>query len=149
MIDLAASALSALAVLAAQAGDVVSALQPDAAVPLGAVVAVALTFGYLLGSIPFGLVLTRTAGLGDIRNVGSGNIGATNVLRTGNKKLAAATLVGDMLKGTVAVLVGSRLPGGAEAALVASMVHYGDYTVGDIKRAMAAAGVAVRPPPEG
>lgn len=65
----------------------------------------ALIFGYLLGSIPFGLLLTRAAGLGDVRSIGSGNIGATNVLRTGNKKLAAATLILDMLKGTAAVLV--------------------------------------------
>jgi glycerol-3-phosphate acyltransferase PlsY len=62
-------------------------------------------FGYLLGSIPFGLILTRLAGTGDIRSVGSGNIGATNVLRTGRKGLAVATLVGDMLKGTAAVLL--------------------------------------------
>jgi glycerol-3-phosphate acyltransferase PlsY len=62
-------------------------------------------FGYLLGSIPFGLILTSLAGTGDIRSVGSGNIGATNVLRTGRKGLAAATLVGDMLKGTAAVLL--------------------------------------------
>ncbi|WP_445500538.1 glycerol-3-phosphate 1-O-acyltransferase PlsY [Microvirga sp. G4-2] len=68
----------------------------------------ALAFGYLLGSIPFGVIFTRMAGLGDIRNVGSGNIGATNVLRTGRKGLAAATLVGDALKGTVAVLVAAR-----------------------------------------
>src|SRR5919204_3927804 len=67
--------------------------------------AAALAFGYLLGSIPFGLVLTRLAGTGDIRTIGSGNIGATNVLRTGRKGLAAATLLCDMLKGTVAVLV--------------------------------------------
>lgn len=65
----------------------------------------ALIFGYLLGSIPFGLLLTRAAGLGDVRAIGSGNIGATNVLRTGNKKLAAATLILDMLKGTAAVLI--------------------------------------------
>ena len=65
----------------------------------------ALLFGYLLGSIPFGLLLTRAAGLGDVRSIGSGNIGATNVLRTGNKGLAAATLLLDMLKGTVAVLI--------------------------------------------
>ena len=64
-----------------------------------------LIFGYLLGSIPFGLLLTRAAGLGDVRSIGSGNIGATNVLRTGNKKLAAVTLILDMLKGTVAVLI--------------------------------------------
>lgn len=65
----------------------------------------AAVFGYLLGSIPFGLILTRMAGLGDVRSIGSGNIGATNVLRTGNKKLAAATLILDMLKGTAAVLI--------------------------------------------
>jgi glycerol-3-phosphate acyltransferase PlsY len=67
--------------------------------------AAALLFGYLCGSIPFGWILTRLAGTGDIRAIGSGNIGATNVLRTGRKGLAAATLVCDMLKGTVAVLV--------------------------------------------
>ncbi|AMY00373.1 glycerol-3-phosphate 1-O-acyltransferase PlsY [Mesorhizobium sp. M7A.F.Ca.CA.001.09.2.1] len=65
----------------------------------------ALVFGYLLGSIPFGLLLTRAAGLGDVRQIGSGNIGATNVLRTGNKGLAAATLLLDVLKGTAAVLI--------------------------------------------
>jgi glycerol-3-phosphate acyltransferase PlsY len=65
----------------------------------------ALLIGYLLGSIPFGLVLTRAAGIGDVRQVGSGNIGATNVLRTGHKGLAAATLALDALKGTVAVLL--------------------------------------------
>jgi glycerol-3-phosphate acyltransferase PlsY len=68
--------------------------------------AVALIFGYLCGSIPFGILLTRVAGAPDLRTVGSGNIGATNVLRTGRKGLAAATLLGDMLKGTVAVVVG-------------------------------------------
>lgn len=65
----------------------------------------ALAFGYLLGSIPFGLLLTRFAGLGDVRDIGSGNIGATNVLRTGHKGLAAATLVLDALKGAAAVLI--------------------------------------------
>lgn len=65
----------------------------------------ALLVGYLLGSIPFGLLLTNAAGLGDVRRIGSGNIGATNVLRTGHKGLAAATLLLDMLKGTVAVLL--------------------------------------------
>jgi acyl phosphate:glycerol-3-phosphate acyltransferase len=65
--------------------------------------------GYLLGSIPFGLLLTRLAGLGDIRGIGSGNIGATNVLRTGRKELAAATLVLDGLKGAAAVLVARQL----------------------------------------
>jgi acyl phosphate:glycerol-3-phosphate acyltransferase len=65
----------------------------------------ALLVGYLLGSIPFGLLLTWAAGLGDVRKIGSGNIGATNVLRTGNKGLAAATLLLDALKGTVAALL--------------------------------------------
>ncbi|EKE68958.1 hypothetical protein P24_16832 [Oceanibaculum indicum P24] len=65
----------------------------------------AALFGYLLGSIPFGLVLTKLAGLGDIRKVGSGNIGATNVLRTGSRKLAAATLLLDGAKGAVALLI--------------------------------------------
>ena len=67
--------------------------------------------GYLCGSIPFGLLLTRWAGLGDVRKIGSGNIGATNVLRTGNKALAAATLACDMLKGTLAVLIAARFVG--------------------------------------
>src|ERR1700684_4617037 len=66
---------------------------------------VAFVFGYLCGSIPFGVLLTRLAGAPDVRSIGSGNIGATNVLRTGRKGLAAATLLGDMLKGTAAVLV--------------------------------------------
>ena len=65
----------------------------------------ALAFGYLLGSIPFGLILTKAAGLGDVRAIGSGSIGATNVLRTGNKKVAALTLLLDGLKGTVAVFL--------------------------------------------
>jgi acyl phosphate:glycerol-3-phosphate acyltransferase len=78
---------------------------------------VAAIIGYLLGSIPFGLVLTRLAGLGDIRDIGSGNIGATNVLRTGSKWLAALTLAFDLLKGTAAVLIGARWS--EPAALVA------------------------------
>jgi len=65
-----------------------------------------LILGYGLGSIPFGFLLTRNAGLGDVREIGSGNIGATNVLRTGSKGLAAATLLLDMLKGTAAVVLG-------------------------------------------
>lgn len=73
--------------------------------------------GYLFGSIPFGLVLTRAAGLGDIRNIGSGNIGATNVLRTGHKGLAAGTLVLDALKGTAAVLLVDHWYGQAPAIL--------------------------------
>jgi len=67
----------------------------------------ALAFGYLLGSIPFGIIVTRLAGTQDIRAIGSGSIGATNVLRTGRKGLAAATLIADMLKGTAAVLMAS------------------------------------------
>jgi glycerol-3-phosphate acyltransferase PlsY len=69
----------------------------------------ALAFGYLLGSIPFGLILTRAAGLGDVREIGSKSIGATNVLRTGNKKIAALTLLLDGLKGTAAVLLAAVL----------------------------------------
>ena len=76
---------------------------------MGAMTILALAVGYLLGSIPFGLVLTKLAGKGDIREIGSGNIGATNVLRTGSKGLAAATLLLDALKGAVAVLVAQRL----------------------------------------
>jgi len=78
----------------------------------------ALAFGYLAGSIPFGLVITRLAGLEDIRTIGSGNIGATNVLRTGRRELAAATLALDALKGTFAVLV-ARHFGGLELASIA------------------------------
>jgi glycerol-3-phosphate acyltransferase PlsY len=82
--------------------------------------AAALVFGYLCGSIPFGIVLTRLAGGPDLRSIGSGNIGATNVLRTGNKALAAATLAGDMLKGTAAVaVVGAVL--GRDAAVAAAL----------------------------
>ncbi|MEA2975153.1 MAG: acyl phosphate:glycerol-3-phosphate acyltransferase [Alphaproteobacteria bacterium] len=89
----------------------------------------ALAFGYLLGSIPFGVVLTRLTGGTDLRAIGSGNIGATNVLRTGNKTLAAATLIGDMLKGTVAVLLaqrfglGAAIAGGLAAAFGAFLGH--------------------------
>jgi glycerol-3-phosphate acyltransferase PlsY len=83
----------------------------------------AAVIAYLLGSIPFGLLLTRAAGLGDIRKIGSGNIGATNVLRTGNKPLAAATLVLDALKGTVAVLV-ARYFWGEDAAFVAGIFAF-------------------------
>lgn len=80
---------------------------------------VALAGGYLSGSIPFGLLLTRAAGLGDIRSIGSGNIGATNVLRTGNKWLAALTLLLDALKGLVPVVIGKAF--GLEAALAAGL----------------------------
>ncbi len=80
----------------------------------------ALLFGYLCGSIPFGILLTRLAGTPDLRGIGSGNIGATNVLRTGRKGLAAATLLGDMLKGTVAVLLTYHVFG-HEPAIVAAV----------------------------
>jgi glycerol-3-phosphate acyltransferase PlsY len=80
----------------------------------------AAVLGYLMGSVPYGLVLTKAAGLGDIRSIGSGNIGATNVLRTGNKGLAAATLALDALKGLVALLI-ARWLWGEDAALVAGV----------------------------
>jgi glycerol-3-phosphate acyltransferase PlsY len=80
---------------------------------------VALVFGYLLGSIPFGLILTKLAGTQDLRSIGSGNIGATNVLRTGRKGLAAATLICDMLKGTLAVVIAGYYDGPNAAMLAA------------------------------
>ena len=80
----------------------------------------AALLGYVLGSVPYGLILTKAAGLGDIRAIGSGNIGATNVLRTGNKALAAATLVLDALKGLAALLL-ARWLWGEDAALVAGV----------------------------
>ena len=80
-------------------------------------VVLAVVVGYLLGSIPFGLVLTRLAGLGDVRKIGSGSIGATNVLRTGSKGLAALTLVFDVGKGVVAALIAARW--GTDAMLAA------------------------------
>ena len=80
----------------------------------------AFVIGYLLGSIPFGLVLTRLAGTPDLRSIGSGNIGATNVLRTGRKGLAAATLILDMLKGTAAVVIAGYF-GGPNAAMLAAL----------------------------
>jgi len=89
-------------------------MAPEVAYPL------ALAIGYLLGSIPFGLLLTRMAGTQDLRTIGSGNIGATNVLRTGRKELAAATLVLDALKGTAAVIIGGIL-GGPDAAVLAGL----------------------------
>jgi acyl phosphate:glycerol-3-phosphate acyltransferase len=81
---------------------------------------IALLIGYLFGSIPFGLILTRLAGTQDLRTVGSGNIGATNVLRTGHKGLAAATLICDMLKGTAAVILAGYY-GGPSAAMLAAL----------------------------
>lgn len=81
--------------------------------------------GYLLGSVPFGVILTKLAGAGDLRSIGSGNIGATNVLRTGRKGLAAATLLGDALKGTLAVVIAWRFgeAGALAAALFAVLGH--------------------------
>ncbi|GGE47200.1 glycerol-3-phosphate acyltransferase [Agaricicola taiwanensis] len=84
--------------------------------------AAAAVFGYLLGSIPFGLVITKLSGLGDIRAIGSGNIGTTNVLRTGRKDLAAATLLCDALKGTAAVLIAGMW--GMECAMVAGLAAF-------------------------
>src|SRR5260370_13307666 len=81
---------------------------------------VGFLLGYLLGSIPFGLVLTKLAGTQDLRSIGSGNIGATNVLRTGRKGLAAATLICDALKGTAAVLIANYF-GGFNAAMLAAL----------------------------
>jgi glycerol-3-phosphate acyltransferase PlsY len=83
----------------------------------------ALVIGYLCGSVPFGVILTRIAGAGDLRAIGSGNIGATNVLRTGRKGLAAATLLGDLLKGTVAVLIAKSYLG-PDAALLAAVAAF-------------------------
>jgi glycerol-3-phosphate acyltransferase PlsY len=83
----------------------------------------AIVIGYLCGSIPFGVLITRLAGAPDVRTIGSGNIGATNVLRTGRKALAAATLLGDMLKGTIAVLVVGYVFG-HDAALCAAFAAF-------------------------
>lgn len=86
----------------------------------------AALLGYLLGSVPFGLLLTRMAGLGDIRSIGSGNIGATNVLRTGNKALAAATLLLDAGKGAAAVLI-ARALWGEDAAMIAGTLAFAGH----------------------
>jgi glycerol-3-phosphate acyltransferase PlsY len=88
--------------------------------PSSAIDVIALLIGYLFGAIPFGLILTRLAGTQDLRTVGSGNIGATNVLRTGHKGLAAATLICDMLKGTAAVILAGYY-GGPSAAMLAGL----------------------------
>jgi acyl phosphate:glycerol-3-phosphate acyltransferase len=82
--------------------------------------AIAFTFGYLAGAIPFGLLITRLAGTQDIREIGSRSIGATNVLRTGRKDLAAATLICDAMKGTAAVLIAFRF-GASDAAIAAAL----------------------------
>ncbi|UZK68702.1 glycerol-3-phosphate 1-O-acyltransferase PlsY [Sphingomonas sp. S1-29] len=87
--------------------------------------AAALVIGYLLGSIPFGVLLTRLGGAGDLRTIGSGNIGATNVLRTGRKGLAAATLLLDALKGAVAILiVGAIAPGNEMLAAAGAFIGH-------------------------
>ncbi|MDD9909988.1 MAG: glycerol-3-phosphate 1-O-acyltransferase PlsY [Ahrensia sp.] len=97
-------------------------MEPGTATPLAALAS--LILGYGLGSIPFGLLITRFGGAGDVRTIGSGNIGATNVLRTGKKGLAAATLLCDALKGTFAVLLSVALLGLAiPAALGAFLGH--------------------------
>ncbi|WP_373489186.1 glycerol-3-phosphate acyltransferase, partial [Blastomonas sp.] len=85
----------------------------DLAMAALASLAALMAMGYLLGSIPFGLILTRLAGAGDLRSIGSGNIGATNVLRTGRKGLAAATLLFDLGKGAAAVLIAEAIAPGA------------------------------------
>jgi acyl phosphate:glycerol-3-phosphate acyltransferase len=90
-----------------------------------AIYLLAAIIGYLLGSIPFGLILTRMAGTADLRSIGSGNIGATNVLRTGHKGLAAATLICDMLKGTLAVIVGGTFGDPTVAMLAATAAFLG------------------------
>jgi acyl phosphate:glycerol-3-phosphate acyltransferase len=92
----------------------------EVAMSASAFLLVAFVLGYLLGSIPFGLILTRLAGTQDLRSIGSGNIGATNVLRTGRKGLAAATLICDALKGTLAVIVAGYY-GGPDAAMLAGL----------------------------
>src|SRR6202011_3560075 len=91
-----------------------TAMSPEALLP------VAFVLGYLLGSIPFGLILTKLAGTQDLRAIGSGNIGATNVLRTGHKGLAAATLICDALKGTAVVILAGYY-GGPDAAMLAAL----------------------------
>jgi glycerol-3-phosphate acyltransferase PlsY len=91
----------------------------DLVMPALAAIGLAAVGGYLLGSIPFGVILTRAAGAGDVRNIGSGNIGATNVLRTGRKDLAAATLILDAGKGAAAFLLARWLLGSDAAAAIA------------------------------
>lgn len=114
----------------ASVANVVPAISPAPLSPLEtftAYLAPAIV-GYLLGSIPFGLILTRLVGLGDVRNIGSGNIGATNVLRTGHKGLAALTLLLDALKGTLAVFagyaIGSRFGLAIDGALLAGLAAF-------------------------
>jgi acyl phosphate:glycerol-3-phosphate acyltransferase len=101
--------------------------------PGGVMVGLCLAFGYLLGSIPFGVIVTRLGGAGDIRKVGSGNIGATNVLRTGRRDLAALTLIGDGGKGAAAVLLGVAAfgpPAGVIAGGAAFVGHLFPFWLG-------------------
>jgi glycerol-3-phosphate acyltransferase PlsY len=101
--------------------------------PFSAVLALMAVGGYLLGSIPFGVILTKAFGAGDVRNIGSGNIGATNVLRTGRKDLAIATLILDAGKGAVALLIAKYLLGGlSEHAQIASAVAGGAAFLGHL-----------------
>ena len=93
--------------------------------PEGVMAGLCLAFGYLLGSIPFGLVVTRLGGAGDIRQIGSGNIGTTNVLRTGRRELAALTLVGDMGKAAIAVFLGGAVFGPLGAVLAGGAAFVG------------------------
>ncbi|MCF8881773.1 MULTISPECIES: glycerol-3-phosphate 1-O-acyltransferase PlsY [Erythrobacter] len=97
--------------------------RPAAEVPVDAFYAALL--GYVVGSIPFGLLLTKAAGMGDVRQIGSGNIGATNVLRTGNKGLAAATLVLDLVKGLAPVAIAGQLWGEVAMAFAAGAAVLG------------------------
>ena len=96
---------------------------PDLLTPNLTLILVAI-LAYLLGSVPFGVVITRAMGLGDLRQIGSGNIGATNVLRTGNKRAAAATLILDGAKGAVAVLIARAVTGQEDAAQLAALCSF-------------------------
>ena len=98
----------------------------DFAAVTPAMAIMAALLGYLSGSIPFGLLFTRWAGLGDVRSIGSGNIGATNVLRTGNKKIAAATLIADAVKGTIPILL-MKMVGGEIAGLIAGLAAFAGH----------------------
>lgn len=101
--------------------------------PFSAVLALMAVGGYLLGSIPFGVILTKAFGAGDVRNIGSGNIGATNVLRTGRKDLAIATLILDAGKGAAALLIAKHLLGGvSEQAQIAGAVAGGAAFLGHL-----------------
>lgn len=106
---------------------------PEPAMPFAAVLALMAVGGYLLGSIPFGVILTRLGGAGDVRSIGSGNIGATNVLRTGRKDLAIATLLLDAGKGAAALLLAKYLLGGPSAnAEIAGAVAGGAAFLGHL-----------------